>query len=385
MLIQRWNVSCGEGGKPPCFPGVGDWSTEIALAYFHLDRILDLMEATTTTPDVLGQASSRSLMLRSIFGGFLMGLANLVPGISGGTMLLASGIYPAFIEALADLTRFRFRVRSMLVMTAVVVSAGMGILLLAGTLKELVVHQRWVMYSIFIGLTLGGIPIVWKLACPANPALIGSVMLSFCAMTILAVLQSRGIVGQGGSSVLLLTFAGLAGASAMILPGLSGGYLLLLLGQYVPILTAIDQFKDAISGRDLAAAISPGLTVLLPVGIGVVAGVLIVGNLLEWLLKIYQKATLGMLLGLLLGSTVGLWPFQEVVPRDVIISREVIVESQAEIRPEDWHVVWVRPTWGEAAVSLLLVGGGVATTIGVAKMGAYLDSNASNRRNEASG
>jgi putative membrane protein len=327
-------------------------------------------------------------MLRSIFGGFLMGLANLVPGISGGTMLLASGIYPAFIEALADLTRFRFRVRSMLVMAAVVVSAGMGILLLAGTLKELVVHQRWVMYSIFIGLTLGGIPIVWKLACPASPVLIGSAMLSFCAMTILAVLQSRGIVGQGGSSVLLLTFAGLAGASAMILPGLSGGYLLLLLGQYVPILTAIDQFKDAISGRDLAAAVSPGLTVLLPVGIGVVAGVLIVVNLLEWLLKRYQKATLGMLLGLLLGSTVGLWPFQEVVPlvpRDVIIAREVTVESQAEISPEDWHVVWVRPTWGEVAVSLLLVGGGVATTVGVAKLGVYLDSNASNLRNEASG
>ena len=103
----------------------------------------------TTVPDALGQVSRNVLLLRSIFGGFLMGLANLVPGISGGTMLLASGIYPAFIDALADLTRFRFRVRSMIVIGAVVASAGIGILLLAGTLKELVVHQRWVMSQHF--------------------------------------------------------------------------------------------------------------------------------------------------------------------------------------------------------------------------------------------
>ena len=363
-----------------------DWNR---WGMFYLGGIFDLMEEKKTiSPDALGQVSSKALLLRSVFGGFLMGLANLVPGISGGTMLLASGIYPAFIDALADLTRFRFRVRSIIVMGAVVVSAGIGILLLAGTLKELVVHQRWMMYSIFIGLTLGGIPIVWKLARPASPVLVGAVLLSFFAMVVLAILQSSGIVGQGSSNILMLFIAGLAGASAMILPGLSGGYLLLLLGQYVPILGAIDQFKDALSSRDLAAAVSPGLTVLLPVGLGVVGGVLIVGNLLEWLLRKYQKATLGMLLGLLLGSTVGLWPFQEGVrpiPGDLIKGRVVTVENQAEIDPEDWSMVWVRPRWGQVAVSLLLIGGGVATTMGVAKMGAYLDSDNGNRGNEVSG
>lgn len=341
----------------------------------------------TTVPDALGQVSRNVLLLRSIFGGFLMGLANLVPGISGGTMLLASGIYPAFIDALADLTRFRFRLRSMIVIGAVVASAGIGILLLAGTLKELVVHQRWVMYSIFIGLTLGGIPIVWKLARPVSPALVGSVLLSFFAMVVLAILQSNGIVGQGSSNALMLFIAGLAGASAMILPGLSGGYLLLLLGQYVPILGAIDQFKDALSSRDLTAAVAPGLTVLLPVGVGVVAGVLMVGNLLEWLLRKYQKATLGMLLGLLLGSTAGLWPFQEgvpPVPGEMIKGVVVTLDNQAEIDPEDWSMNWVRPSLGQIAVSLLLIAGGVATTIGVAKVGAYLDSDSGVNENEAS-
>ena len=338
--------------------------------------------------NVLKQVSAKALLLRSIFGGFLMGLANLVPGISGGTMLLASGVYPAFIEALAELTRFRFRFRSIIVMGAVVASAGIGILLLAGTLKELVVHQRWVMYSIFIGLTLGGIPIVWKLARPVTPALVGSALLSFCAMVVLAILQSKGIVGQSSSNVLTLFIAGLAGASAMILPGLSGGYLLLLLGQYVPILGAIDQFKDALSSRDFGAAVSPGLSVLLPVGLGVVAGVLMVGNLLEWLLRKYQKATLGMLLGLLLGSTVGLWPFQEgvrPVPGDTIKGAVVTLENQDEIEPEDWNVNWVQPGFGQIVISLLLISGGVVATVGVAKVGAYLDSSSGHSQNEASG
>ncbi len=59
-----------------------------------------------------------TLVVRSLFGGTLMGLANLVPGISGGTMLLAAGIYPRFIDALAEVTRFRFRFRSLLVLAA---------------------------------------------------------------------------------------------------------------------------------------------------------------------------------------------------------------------------------------------------------------------------
>ena len=102
-----------------------------------------------------GETKTVPLVIRSLFGGTLMGLANLVPGISGGTMLLAAGVYPRFIEALAEVTRFRFSFRTLLVLGCIVAAAGLGILLLAGTLKELVVDSRWVMYSLFIGRSLG--------------------------------------------------------------------------------------------------------------------------------------------------------------------------------------------------------------------------------------
>jgi putative membrane protein len=322
-------------------------------------------------------ANTSTLIKRSVFGGVLMGLANLVPGISGGTMLLAAGIYPAFIESLSDVTRFRFKFRSLLVLGCVVAAAGIGILLLAGTLKGLVLDHRWVMYSLFIGLTLGGVPIVWKLAKPLTPGLVNGAIGAFAVMVLLAYLQATGVVAGSGSNFFSLAIAGLAGASAMILPGLSGGYLLLLLGQYVPILDGIDKFKDALSARDLGAAMGPAFDVVLPVGIGVVVGVVAVGNLLEWLLRRFRKVTLGILLGLLFGSVVGLWPFQEgVKPQvgDVVQGQVVTAESLEHIKPKHYPTKQFKPDATTVLSSIGLIAVGFGITIGVSMIGGKEES-----------
>ncbi len=336
------------------------------------DQAIESQNDFTSEKSKLGEVSGATLVTRSTIGGVLMGLANLVPGISGGTMLLASGIYPAFIESLAEVTRFKFRFKSLLVLGLVVAAAGIGVLLLAGTIKDLVINQRWVMFSLFMGLTLGGLPIVWRLAKPASPELIIASVISFSIMVALVLLQEFGYVGSGGSNFVTLLFAGLAGASAMILPGLSGSYLLLLMGQYVPILNAVEKFKDALSARDISAAMEPALSTLLPVGLGVVAGVVLVGNLLEWLLRKYRKATLGLLLGLLLGSTVGLWPFKVgVEPKvgDMIKGRQVTAETISEIDQEDWLTESFRPDATQIFSAIALVAIGFGITMGVAFIG----------------
>lgn len=331
------------------------------------------MPVSPYTPDRPAGAV-RTLLARSVLGGTLMGFANLVPGISGGTMLLAAGVYPAFIGAIAELSTLRFRRRSLVVLGAVGFSAAAGIVLFAGPIKDLVVHHRWVMYSLFIGLTLGGVPVVWRLARPATPALWGGAAVGFAGMVALALVQAAG-AGQGasGSGAGLLFFAGVAGASAMILPGVSGGYLLLVLGQYVPILTAIDGVKQALRTGQLAAAADPALSVLLPVALGVLVGVVGVSNLLRWLLARWEKATLGALLGLLLGAVVGLWPFQQAVPpvpgQSIVKGQLVTAENLREIRPEDYPTAFFRPSAGHlaGAAGLLLVG--AALTLAVARFG----------------
>jgi putative membrane protein len=319
--------------------------------------------------------SNALLVLRGAIGGTLMGLANLVPGISGGTMLLAAGVYPGFIGAIAEVTTLRFKFRSLLLLGTIVATAALGILLLAGTVKTLVVEHRWIMYSLFIGLTLGGVPLVWRMARPLNRSLLIAAGACFALMVVMAV-SGGAASGDTGRSYLLVFLAGLAASSAMILPGVSGGYLLLLLGQYESILGTVEQLKTGLLGSDGAAPdfalVLDAMHVVIPLGIGIVVGVVGVSNLLQWLLRRYEKATLGALLGLLFGAVVGLWPFQQGHPPemgDVIKGRVVTLENAAEFDADDWPIAFFTPNPTEVASSLGLVGLGLGATLLIGRLG----------------
>lgn len=285
------------------------------------------------------------LAVRAAFGGVLMGLANLVPGISGGTMLVAAGVYRSFIEAIAEVTTFRFRFRSLVLLGSIAVAAALAIVTLAGPVKLLVTEHRWVMYSLFIGLTLGGVPLVWRMARPATPSFFGGTAAGFAAMVLMAFTGAGG-AGAGQPSMLFL--AGLAGASAMILPGVSGAYLLLVLGQYEVILGAIDRLKSGLAGD--SASVIAAATVLAPVALGVLAGVVGISNLIRWTLNRYENTTLGVLLGLLLGSVLGIWPFQEVVG-----------ESEAR--------VFFTPDVLQAIAAIALAAAGFGITVAIDRLG----------------
>lgn len=329
------------------------------------------MTDATLTDSAPDGAPVASIITRGSIGGVLMGLANLVPGISGGTMLLAAGVYPRFISAIAEITTLRFRPRSLLLLGTIVGSAALAILLLAGLMRSLVVEQRWIMYSIFIGLTLGGLPLVWRLAKPATPALVAGTAASFLFMVAMQTGLGAGGVGNDASSIFLF-LSGLAAASAMILPGVSGGYLLLILGQYESILGSVDSLKRGLFGGPDVELILDSMSVVVPVGIGVVAGVVGVSNLLRWLLDRYAKATLGALLGLLLGAVVGLWPFQRPVEPEigsVVKGRVVSAETRREIDPKDWPLLRFDPTAGQIGSSIGLVIAGLAVTLAIARFG----------------
>ncbi len=311
--------------------------------------------------------------LRCVLGGVLMGLANLVPGISGGTMLLAAGVYPRFIEALADLSSLRFRRSALAVLGLVGGAAAVAILVGAGPVKEAVVEHRWAMYSLFIGLTLGGVPVLWDMARPPTGRFWVGAAVGLIAMAALAWLQVAGS-GEGAhrEGALLMFVAGVAGASAMILPGVSGGYLLLVLGVYVPVLSAIDALKEALKANALESASDPILNVVLPVGIGVAVGVLVISNFVKLVLQRYEQPTLGVLMGLLVGAVFGLWPFQEGVAPEVgeVFKGEVLtVERLAELAPDKYPTVFYAPSFSEVMTALGLVGLGYLLTTVVARIG----------------
>ncbi len=353
-------------------------------------------------PDVIRDSPPDAppfLIPRGLFGGALMGVANLVPGISGGTMLLAVGIYERFIEAVARATALRFDRSTLTTLGSVGLAAAAAIVLLAGPVKQLVVMHRWVMYSLFIGLTLGGVPVIRALIRESSAArrddsgagaIRAGAVVGFLAMVLLAWVQMRG--GDGGASDgwVILFVAGAAAAAAMILPGVSGGYLLLVLGAYLPILDGIDGFRAALSAGDVGALVSVGTGVILPVALGVGIGIAVVSHALRWLFSRYRLATLGVLLGLLVGAVVGLWPFQTArvpEPGELIKGRVVEVvddgtgrgipdgvtirfaDTGEPVDLEDLPTDAYAPTPWQTLVALLLLSAGYTTTAVIGRVG----------------
>ncbi len=311
--------------------------------------------------------------LRCLLGGALMGLANLVPGISGGTMLLAAGIYPRFIQALADLSALRIRKSSFIVLGLVGVAAMVAILLGAGPVKDAVVEHRWAMYSLFIGLTLGGVPVLWQMARPGSNAFWTGMVAGLVLMAALAWLQVGGSsAGASRDGFAMMFIAGIAGASAMILPGVSGGYLLLVLGVYVPVLGGIDALKQALKSGDLASASEPVMAVVLPVGVGVAIGILVVSNLIKIVLERHEQPTLGVLMGLLVGAVFGLWPFQEGVPPrigELFKGQALTAEGLAELTADKFPTEFYAPTFNDVMMAVGLIGLGYMITTLVSRLG----------------
>lgn len=303
---------------------------------------------------------------RGFFGGILMGLANLVPGVSGGTMLVATGVYGHFINAVARCSTFRFKAGPVVMLGIIVLGALMAILLGAGTMSSLVMDHRWVMYSLFIGLTLGGVPLLWKMARPMNTNTMLGLAVGLVAMVVLALLEGTAdgpVFEQSSGWLLVLT--GAAAGAAMVLPGVSGSYLLLVLGQYVIILEAVDTLRKGEA--------SDAMGVLLPVGIGVVIGVVLVSNIVSMLLRRARNATLGVLIGLLLGAVFGLWPYRAPVkPQAGDMIRGQLIETQAQIDavdPGHWASAFFSPSVAMVAGSLALIIVGFLASIAISRLG----------------
>lgn len=260
------------------------------------------MSSTSSLPrESPSDPASEPSLARTLAGGLLMGLANLVPGVSGGTMILALGLYERFIRSLADLSRLRFSRRALLFLACIAVGAAFSILTFSGIAVRLVTEQRWIMYSLFIGLTLGGAPELMRNSRPLGPVVVLAFLATLAGMLYLAFGLSSSALGTSAPALVLI---GAIAAASMILPGVSGSTMLLIFGAY-------DLVLGAVSARELRADFLGSLGVLVPVAIGAAIGIGLLSNLLKALLARFPAPSHAALLGLLLGSVAVLMPYQE--------------------------------------------------------------------------
>lgn len=205
----------------------------------------------------------------------------------------------------------------MLVGGAAVVAIGA----LAGTLREVVTEHRGAMYALFIGLTLGGAPMLVRMIKRFSLSTGIGVAVGLGLMIAIALTKEeppdKSAVREtvaAGEFVIEPHYArdvgaGALGMSAMVLPGISGAYMLLILDRYETVLASIDAAKTCATSLGKNGEPMVFLRVIIPVGIGAVLSLVFLSNFLKWMLRHHEKLMLGVLLGLLLGSVVGIWPF----------------------------------------------------------------------------
>ncbi|MEM6799044.1 MAG: DUF368 domain-containing protein [Planctomycetota bacterium] len=263
--------------------------------------------------------------------GFLMGAADIVPGVSGGTVALILGIYERLLGAISNIdAEFFRRLRRGQWSSAaahadlrflVVLAAGIGVALvsLAKLMHYLLEHQRSYTYAAFFGLILASGVLVGRMCRPkSSAAAAGCVVLGVIAARAAFVLVSQDrLTAQPGMGYTF--FSGAVAICAMILPGVSGSYLLLMLGKYHEITGIIkDLPKLAVSGDQLAT--------LAVFAVGCLAGLLLFSRVLKLLLAKYHATTMAVLCGFMVGSLYKIWPFQTDTTPEVEKFKEKIFE-----------------------------------------------------------
>ncbi len=249
--------------------------------------------------------------------GYLMGAADIVPGVSGGTVALILGIYQRLVTAISrvDIRLFgllkagQWRGAAEHLDLRFLVSLGLGIgigaLSLASTMHLLLTEHRELTFSAFFGLILASGVLVGRLCKPKNS---GQALLCL-ALGLAGAYAAYWLVTQhevhNQPGLAYTFFCGAVGICAMILPGISGSYLLLLLDKYEEIIAIIRRLTHLEASTD-------DLLTLAVFASGCAVGLLLFSKFLKWLLVAFGPQTMAVLCGFMIGSLWKVWPFQAV-------------------------------------------------------------------------
>lgn len=278
--------------------------------------------------------------------GLAMGAANVIPGVSGGTIALITGIYERLINAIksCDLTAARLVLSGRFSaawkhidgqwLFALLGGVAVSIVSLARLFEFLLAHYERYTMAFFFGLILVSIVYVARQVDNWQPTSLAALIIGIGVAVLVATLAPA---SENDNTVYIFA-CGVLAISSMILPGLSGSFVLILMGNYALVLGAINNFS---------------LPILVPLALGCGFGLIAFSHLLAWVFKRYADITLALMTGFVVGSLVVIWPWKDAVvrtiERDGKPPREIIVSY-------DWFlpVFELGSTW--IAVALMILG-----------------------------
>ncbi len=238
--------------------------------------------------------------------GAAMGAANVIPGVSGGTIAFISGIYEELIDSIKsfDLTALKlalgFKVKefaehtNLAFLIPLFAGIGVSIFSFAKLLEYCFTQHEALTMAFFFGLIVSSVYLVGKQIKRWNAAAVGLLVVGAAVAVGIAFLKPA----EANDNPLWIFICGIVAISSMILPGLSGSYVLLIMGNYLLVLSSIGDMR---------------FSVLIPMAAGCAVGLVAFSHLLAYIFKRFHDATVGLLTGFVFGSLVIIWPWKETV------------------------------------------------------------------------
>lgn len=241
----------------------------------------------------------------NIFKGYLMGICELIPGVSSGTMALLLGIYEQFLGAISRIVSKHFK-QAILYLIPLVIGMGAAIVTMSSLIDYLLQNHTVPTHYFFLGMVLGIVPMMFQISNfrtefkPVHYVLIVSAIV---LLIVLANFQGEGADVSGvevtPSLLVFLFFSGMAGSSVMLLPGISGSLVMLILGAYPVVIYSVSE----VTSFNFAV-----LPLVIAVGLGILSGLLIASRVIYYLLRNYTYLTYALIIGLLIGSVFPIYP-----------------------------------------------------------------------------
>lgn len=248
-------------------------------------------------------------MLKLILQGMAVGIANIIPGVSGGTMMVAMGLYDKLIHSITHL-KSEFK-NSLKLLIPIFAGAGIAIIVLSRIFEFLLENHPIPTNFAFCGLIAGSLPFIFK-KVEGKKVTVGKIIpfLIFFAIVILMAVMgetsgAEADVSFGFINVIKLFGVGIIAAATMVVPGVSGSMMLMLLGYYDVVLATINDCIDALLEFDIAG-IMTAVGVLAPFGIGVVVGIFIIAKMIEFIFSKAETHAYYAIIGLIVASPIAI-------------------------------------------------------------------------------
>ena len=248
-------------------------------------------------------------MLKNICKGMLIGIANIIPGVSGGTMAVSMGIYDRLIHCISH----PFKDLKNNILFLFPIALGMGISIIASAFGIDYLFESFPLQTnlLFVGLIMGSLPTIYG-KVKAVTMRLGHVL---AAVIFFAIVVGMAVLNGAGDSyvqleanitgMILLFFVGVVASATMVIPGVSGSMMLLLLGYYNPILDTIKAFFVAVLDFDFPTLFGTVL-LLAPFGIGVLVGMVVIAKMIEMVFERFPSYAYWAIIGLLFGSPIAI-------------------------------------------------------------------------------